>query len=199
MRGPRIAIAQVPGVVLGVLIGASAAGGVVLVQAHGGDASRIHACIRERDQDGEGRQLRIIGPTESGWSGETGSDWNSQGPAGPQGAKGDTGPSGPQGPQGMQGAPGAPGPAGAQGPQGFKGDTGPTGPQGPQGVQGPAGAAGLSGYEIVTASTSEYTPFVIRPGFVQYFLEVTTNCPAGKRAIAGSSRIATPEFPAWND
>lgn len=109
---------------------------VTMVSAHGGDVTKIHACVKSNGE------IRIVAASESCKDNQSALDWNIQGPpgpAGPQGAKGDPGPAGPPGPQGPAGPQG---PEGVQGPQGPKGDTGPTGPQGPQGPQGPPGPPG---------------------------------------------------------
>lgn len=103
---------------LGALIGGLTASLVTtaVVQAHGGDASQVHACINANGG------VRITGapgygnPSTGCAGGETAVDWGSQGPAGATGA---TGPAGPAG------AAGAPGPAGAVGPAGPAGAAGP--------------------------------------------------------------------------
>ena len=89
------------------------------LNAHGGDTSLIHACVKKSNGD-----LRIIAPSGSCKKGETALHWNISGLAGPQGPQGNAGLTGPQGPSG---------------PAGPTGATGATGPQGPQGLQGPPG------------------------------------------------------------
>ncbi|MEA2626066.1 MAG: hypothetical protein QOD06_2111, partial [Candidatus Binatota bacterium] len=79
--------------------------GVSRVSAHGGDMSRIHACIGKNPKD-----VRIVGADDICKANETPLDWNIQGPPGPQG------PQGPQGAVGAQGPRGLPGPQGPQGP-----------------------------------------------------------------------------------
>ena len=66
--------------------------------------------------------------------------------------------------------------AGAQGPAG---PTGPAGPAGDDGAAGPAGPAGISGYELVTQSSTYVSPF--DPDR----LDVRPECPAGKRFLGG--------------
>jgi hypothetical protein len=149
-------------------VGAVAITSLSVLSAHGGDASRIHACVKDRDQDGEGRFARVVGATEICKRGETGLDWNIQGPIGPAGPQGNIGPKGERGD------------AGAIGPQGIPGSIGATGPQGPVGAKGEPGAvgpAGISGYEVVTRTRA------LRVGGDQDDLTVT--CPAGKVAIGG--------------
>lgn len=98
-------------------LGSSAVG---LVSAHGGDTTRIHACLNP----GNGT-IYIVSADATCGPNQTALDWNIQGPVGPIG---------PAGPQGIQGPTGPTGPAGAQGAQG---------PAGPQGAQGPAGTGGF--------------------------------------------------------
>lgn len=95
------------------IAGTFALAAVAGVTAHGGDPSKIHACVNNQNQ-----RVRIVQPNQNCVSGgeasaiETAVDWNIAGPAGPQG------PQGPAGPQGQQGAAGPIGPAGPQGPLG---------------------------------------------------------------------------------
>lgn len=141
------------------------AGVVNIVSAHGGDASRIHGCVKNHDDDDDdGRRghLYIVGPDDACKKKETALDWNiqgPQGPAGPQGPKGDTGPQGATGPQGPQG------------------------PAGPQGQTGSTGPTGLSGAEIVTGQS------VAAATDVQVADAV---CPAGKKVIGGGGEIVGP-------
>lgn len=67
-----------------------------LASAHGGDASRVHACV------GSGGTVRIVGASEACRANENAVDWAIQGP------QGDTGQQGPQGPAGPAGASDAP-------------------------------------------------------------------------------------------
>src|SRR5687767_10032739 len=95
------------------LLGSSAIG---LVSAHGGDTTRVHACLNP----GSGT-IFVVGPNEACGPNQTALDWNIQGPVGPIGA---TGPAGAIGATGPQGDIGLIGPAGAIGPQGPAGPTG---------------------------------------------------------------------------
>jgi hypothetical protein len=115
---------QGTGVVFGAVLGAVVATAITLVHAHGGDTTKIHACV-----DAASGAVRIVGANDTcrppvtdrtgqQIGGETALDWDISGP---------------------------PGPAGPAGPQG---------PQGPVGPQGPQGAAGVSGYELVSATPS---------------------------------------------
>lgn len=91
------------------LIGAAA---VHLVSAHGGDTSKIHACVRTAsggDDGGEGGQIRVVDANATCRRGETALDWNIQGmkgDTGPAGPKGDSGPTGPAGRDGRDGVSG---------------------------------------------------------------------------------------------
>lgn len=96
------------GIATGTLVGASLAT-IVGVAAHGGDTTRIHACV---DQAGN---IKIVDAGAACKRNETALDWNIQGPQGDAGAPG---------PKGDAGAPGV------QGPKGDKGDTGAAGPPG---------------------------------------------------------------------
>jgi hypothetical protein len=163
-----------PIALLGVIVGMAGALGITAMGAHGGDASRIHACITDFNRDGEGRYLRVISATDACRRGETALDWNIQGPAGPAGPQGNIGP------KGDKGDTGATGPQGPTGPVGATGSQGPTGPKGDAGAVGPAGPigpTGISGYEVVTRTKA------LRIGGDQDDLTVT--CPAGKVAIGG--------------
>ena len=104
-----------------VALGCAALGGAfglgAYINAHGGDTTRVHACVATRDG-----AIRIIAATAACKTTETPLDWSITGPAGPAGAPGAQGPQGligPAGAQGAQGLPGAPGPAG---PAGAAGD-----------------------------------------------------------------------------
>lgn len=96
------------GVAMGIFVGASMAT-IVGVSAHGGDMTRIHACV------GPTGSVRIVDASAACKTNETAVDWNVQG------LKGDTGDPGPQGPKGDLGDPGV------QGPKGDQGETGPAG------------------------------------------------------------------------
>src|SRR4051794_27537730 len=78
--------------VIGVATFGAALGTVV--SAHGGDTTRIHACVKN-----SGGTVRIVGASEACKSGETAVDWNITGVGvpGPVGPKGDKGPKGDQG------------------------------------------------------------------------------------------------------
>ena len=123
---------------------------VININAHGGDTTLIHACVK---QDGT---MRIVGATATCKTNETALDWAITGPQGPPGTSGLQGPPGVQGEQGQQGLPGEPGQQGPpgepgqqgppgepgqQGPPGEPGQQGPPGDEGPPGEQGPAGSA----------------------------------------------------------
>jgi hypothetical protein len=100
---------------LGCLALGAAFGLGAVISAHGGDVTRVHACVAK---DGT---LRIIAEASTCKPAETALDWSITGPAGPVGSQGLIGPQGPVGPIGPQGAPGALGPAGPAGPQGPRG------------------------------------------------------------------------------
>jgi len=93
------------GVAMGIFVGASMAT-IVGVSAHGGDMTRIHACV------GPSGGVRIVDASAACRGSETAVDWNVQG------LKGDKGDAGLQGPKGDPGV---------QGPKGDQGDTGPAG------------------------------------------------------------------------
>jgi hypothetical protein len=113
---------------LGAAAAGAVAGGVTaalvtatVVLAHGGDPTRIHACVLTNgsvairaDPTGFGNPSTECQPGE----GEHALDWGVTGPAGPAG------------------------PAGAQGPAGPPGSTGPQGRVGPRGAIGPRGPGG---------------------------------------------------------
>lgn len=86
-----------------------------MVSAHGGDTSRIHACLNP----GNGT-IYVVGANLSCGPNQTALDWNIQGPQGPQGAQGPQGPAGPQGPVGATGPIGPVGLQGVTGPQGVR-------------------------------------------------------------------------------
>lgn len=95
--------ARVAAVVTGTfLIGAFAS----VLFGHGGDTTRIHACVAK---DGT---LRIVTPATACRSQEAALDWNIQGPQGLPGIEGIQGLQGEQGLPGEDGAPGDPGPRG---------------------------------------------------------------------------------------
>jgi hypothetical protein len=105
-------------VLAGVLVGLLAGGAIVY--AHGGDTSKVHACVNFNTGGG-----RIVGaPTDSGFvgsasslcgSGETPVDWSAAGAQGAQGPPGPEGPTGPAGPAGTAGAAGTNGTDGSSG------------------------------------------------------------------------------------
>jgi hypothetical protein len=69
------------------LVGAlGVAAGTFLVSAHGGDTSKIHACVKNSNGT-----LRIVGANDTCANNETALDWNIQGPPGPSGPPGPTG------------------------------------------------------------------------------------------------------------
>jgi hypothetical protein len=81
------------GMIAGFTMAGAAFGLGVYVNAHGGDASRIHGCVDNRTG-----AIRIVGPLQNCTaSKETALDWNIAGPAGPQGAQGLQGVAGPAG------------------------------------------------------------------------------------------------------
>lgn len=102
------------GVGTGMIVGAAFAT-IVGVGAHGGDVTKIHACV-----DAAGN-IKIVGASATCKQHETAVDWNIQG------VKGD---------KGDQGVPGAKGDPGVKG---DKGDMGLTGAKGDPGVMGPPG------------------------------------------------------------
>jgi hypothetical protein len=78
--------------------------------------------------------------------------------------------------------------------QGATGATGPTGPTGPDGPTGPGGPAGISGYELVSESSTDADLF--EPGR----LDVTVQCPTGKKFLGGGYAfyLVPPGFaPQW--
>src|SRR6266508_4248228 len=93
----RVAVSS-SAAIMGLLLVASLAG---LASAHGGDANRIHACVKT--DPGAPGLLRIVGPNDTCKKNETALDWNITGPPGLPGPPGPQGPAGPQGPQGPQG------------------------------------------------------------------------------------------------
>jgi hypothetical protein len=137
-----------------VLLGAAFLFGT-FIAAHGGDVSRVHACVA---RDGT---LRIIAATGACRANESALDWSISGPVGPQGP---VGPEGPQGPEGSQGA---------------------EGPQGPQGPQGPTGAvsAAFAAIDQGTALTNELRDVVTLPlsqgaYVVSAVVQISTNSAA---------------------
>jgi hypothetical protein len=128
--------------------------------AHGGDRSKVHACINK-----ETRRVRIVGPNKPCKAGERARHWAIRGPAGPagadgaDGADGATGPTGPSGgPTGPTGATGATGPMGETGPAGADGADGATGPTGPSGATGPMGPTGPAGDDGADGATGPIGP-----------------------------------------
>ncbi|HUF92004.1 MAG TPA: hypothetical protein VMR23_06485 [Candidatus Limnocylindria bacterium] len=75
--------------------------GPVTAEAHGGDASVIHACVHRSSQ-----QVRIVGPNDQCRRPEIAVHWSGAGAPGPQGPQGPQGPAGPPGPQGAPGSTG---------------------------------------------------------------------------------------------
>ena len=119
-----------------------------VIWAHGGDASRIHACV----DNASGLVYVTSDPTPYG-DPNTGCktglhplDWGQTGPPGP------AGPAGAPGPAGATGPAGPPGPRGADGPRGPRG---PKGARGPAGPRGPAGAADFESYFIRVAANGD--------------------------------------------
>lgn len=179
-------------IALGVVLGVGMHSAINAQQS----GSVIYACVGTQQGGGS---TRIVDSPNDCRDNERVVQWNvvgPQGPAGPQGPQGEQGPAGPQGPQGEQGLPGPtgpqgeqglPGPTGPQGPQGEQGLPGPAGPEGPQGEQGlpgpqgEQGPPGVSGYEIVTTSTTTAGGFVTQIAI----------CPAGKRVLSGGYRGTT--------
>ena len=114
------------GIWTGMIVGAALAT-IVGVSAHGGDSTKIHACVNAAGN------LKIVGAGDACNQNEIALDWNVQGVPGiqgPQGVKGDTGEAGPPGPIGATGATGATGAQGATGATGAAGATGAMGPPG---------------------------------------------------------------------
>ena len=148
--------------VLALLMGLVGSGVASMVSAHGGDTTRIHACLNP----GNGT-IYVVGANQSCGPNQTALDWNIQGPQGLQGEQGPQGPQGPIGPVGTAGQDGAQGPAGPVGPQGA------TGPQGPQGPAGP------------TNLTVRSTFFTFQSGQFSRFFQV---CLPGERITGGGAR-----------
>jgi hypothetical protein len=142
-----------------------------------------------RDADADQRMrlgggiLRVPKSGQTCLNNEQAISWNIAGPVRV------AGPAGPAGPTG---------PAGAPGPQGDPGPAGQQGPAGPAGAQGPAG--GISGYEIVTKTTSpvhdhdesvcvSHNTFGSCDGWAYTPVYRTdpavAECPAGKVALFG--------------
>ncbi|MGE0686939.1 MAG: hypothetical protein AB7P33_09360 [Dehalococcoidia bacterium] len=80
------------GILMAVTGGFIATGVTTLVSAHGGDASKIHACVNNSSGT-----IKIVGVSDGCKNNETALDWNIQGVAGPAGAAGPAGPAGPAG------------------------------------------------------------------------------------------------------
>jgi hypothetical protein len=62
---------------------------VVVILAHGGDTSKIHACVK--NGGAVKGNVRIVGANDTCASNEYALDWNIQGPQGPQGPPGQSG------------------------------------------------------------------------------------------------------------
>src|SRR5687767_487904 len=107
------------------LAGLLSSSAIGLVSAHGGDTTKVHACLNP----GSGT-IFVVGPNEACGPNQITLDWNIQGPVGPIGATGPAGAIGATGPQGDIGLTGSAGPIGPQGPTGFTGATGATGATG---------------------------------------------------------------------
>jgi hypothetical protein len=150
-------------VLLATLLALTVAASMTFIAAGQEQPATYYACLK----NGSLSNVDTSAPSDCPGKGTTIS-WNQLGPAGPQGETGPAGPAGATGPQGPAGATGATGPAGPQGP------TGATGPE------GPAGASGVSGYEIVTVSTT--------PSVGATTQAMTASCPAGKQAVAGGGQ-----------
>src|SRR5688500_1828491 len=110
------------------------------VASHGGDTTRIHACVNTNGS--EAGLIRIVTADAVCRANETALDWNIEGRMGPAGARGEQGVPGLQGEQGPMGPIGLPG---ADGATGATGEQGPMGPMGPQGADGATGATGAQG------------------------------------------------------
>ncbi|HEX2911933.1 MAG TPA: hypothetical protein VH186_14085 [Chloroflexia bacterium] len=177
-RRAKVGLAFMVSVVATLLLGtiASAAGAINPIQN-----GVIYSCFNADN----GKDLRLINPTNNCKRNEQLLTWNQQGPkgdtgpAGPQGPKGDTGAQGLQGLKGDTGAQGPKGDTGAQGPQGLKGDTGAQGPVGPQGPKGDTGAQGPTAPSTISYVRNSSTV----AGLVAQ--EIRTFCPAGKQPISG--------------
>ena len=92
----------------------------------------IRACVKDKDNDGDGAMRRIIAANEVCKKNESLLTWNV------------TGVTGATGPTGATGAPGAPGATGSTGATGATGPIGATGPAGSTGAVGPIGPAGIA-------------------------------------------------------
>jgi hypothetical protein len=151
---------------LGAVVGAGLAGGVVAYAAIPDSGGVIHGCYQKNVGN-----LRVIDPaSDSCRPSEIAITWSQTGPQGIPGPQGPAGPAGPQGPQGPKGDTGATGPAGPAGPAGPKGDTGATGATGPAGPTGPPGPKGDKGDKGDTGPTGPPGPGVDLAG---------QTCPAG--------------------
>lgn len=78
---------SLPIIILSVVIGSLFTILISTVLAHGGDASKIHACIRPTLLNG-GPNIRIVGANTNCNNNETPLDWNIQGIQGPPGSGG---------------------------------------------------------------------------------------------------------------
>jgi hypothetical protein len=80
---PRVRLTLPVALVVFVAGGLAGSLGIAVVQAHGGGASLVHACVN----NGSG-SVRIVSPSGTCHPNETALDWNQQGETGPQGAPG---------------------------------------------------------------------------------------------------------------
>jgi hypothetical protein len=153
-------LAPILGIALGAFIGATVATTVTLVRAHGGDTSKIHACVNTASGE-----VKIVGANDTCPSPLTAIDWSIQGPPGPKGDKGDTGATGLAGPPGPPGQPG------------------------PQGPAGPAGAPGGSGQQPGTVvMVAQDRPISAGETFLSDFYDVRT-CDKLTVAFAGNPNL----------
>lgn len=172
---------------VGLALGVILASGIVagLAAAHGGDATKVHACV-SRGLLGVGAgSVRIVGANENCSGNETALDWNIQGVPGQQGLPGPKGDKGDPGAQGPAGPAGQPGPAGQTGPAGQAGATGPAGPAGPP---GPSGSPPGIYQKSVTVDTAGQLPCNDN--------DIVTGGGAGL-TTAGSLRVSGPNGNAW--
>jgi hypothetical protein len=175
----------VAGIGIGAAIVAVAGTGLTYVNAHGGDATAVHACFKvlpptvgprgSTPTPNTNPNIRIVGANESCVTGETALDWGAAGVPGP------AGPAGPIGPVGPADAVGPAGPAGPQGPQGDPGAAGAAGPAGANGTNGTNGTNGVSGWERNAVNTGVGT------GNGQ---TLSVNCTGGKKVLGGGGSLA---------
>jgi hypothetical protein len=108
---PQALVTSRPGALLiGVVLGMAMLGGFAIARAHGGDGTKVHACVSNASGI-----VRVVSSEETCRGTEYALDWNIHGESGPAGETGPQGPAGPQGAEGPAGATGAPGPQGPQG------------------------------------------------------------------------------------